>query len=579
MDLWTILGDIVILLAACLLLGGLFSRFGQSPLVGYLFAGMLLGGPGSVHAVKSEHEIEAIAELGVALLLFSLGLEFSLQRLKQLGMKPLVGGVLQVVLTMLIGAACSWAFGLAPKSAIAFGAMISLSSTAVVLRTLLERSELETPHGVNSLAILLTQDMAVVPLALLMAVLSGEGGPGDVLRQVGWLLLMASALILGLFVLNQLAVRALGTLTLLRNRELTVIFAVVTGLGAAWASHSAGISPALGAFVAGMLLGSSAFATQIRADVSSLRVVLLTLFFGAAGMVADPVWILKNWYIVGGVTAIVTIGKLAIIWAIFQALGNRLRVAAATGLCLAQIGEFAFVLGAIGRTSGVVSDDMYALVVSVAIASFVLSALLVPVAPRFGNLMASLFGAATAPLSADEAATHVPDAVIIGFGPAGEIAARPFVDKGQRVVVIDLNRDLVRRARASGFEGEIGDATQNDVLEHARLNRAKAVVITIPHHPSAMTILEHVRQLAPHAHVVVRSRYQRHTESFVAAGAHAVVGDEEQVGESLAGHLREWLNSPDRREGGTAARPTSAMEGKRSTAEAAEVRRGDDLSL
>ena len=137
MDLWTILSDIVVLLAASLLLGGLFSRFGQSPLVGYLFAGMMLGGPGSIHAVRSEHEIEAIAELGVALLLFSLGLEFSLERLKQLGMRPLLGGVLQVVVTLAIGAGCSWLFGLSVKAAIAFGAMISLSSTAVLLRTLM----------------------------------------------------------------------------------------------------------------------------------------------------------------------------------------------------------------------------------------------------------------------------------------------------------------------------------------------------------------------------------------------------------------------------------------------------------
>ncbi|MCA9145656.1 MAG: cation:proton antiporter [Planctomycetaceae bacterium] len=548
MDLWTLLGDIVVLLAASLLLGGLLSRLGQSPLVGYLIAGMFLGGPGSLHVVGSEGEIEAIAELGVALLLFSLGLEFSIERLKKLGVRPLIGGVAQVVLTVAIGAAAAFLFGLEATESIAFGAMISLSSTAVVLRMLMERAELEMPHGRNSLAVLLTQDMAVVPLAILMALLAGGGTASEVAWDVGKLLLMAAALVLGLFLLNKIAVVVLGTLTLHRNRELTIIFAVVTGLGSAWAAHVAGLSPALGAFVAGMLLGSSVFATQVRADVSSLRVVLLTLFFGAAGMVADPIWILQNWHVVAAVTLLLTFGKLAVIWAIFQALGHSTRVASATGLCLAQIGEFAFVLGSIGVASGVVTSETYALVVSVTIVSFFLSAALVPAAPRFGNRIATLFGAKSDLPEDKSTLDEGPDVVIIGFGPAGQIAARPFVDRDSQVTVIDLNRAGVRRAELLGFRGAVGDATQSDVLEHAHVAHAKAIVITIPHHHSAMMILEQVRQLAPHAHLVVRSRYQIHTNDYVAAGAHAVVGDEEQVGESLSDHLRQWLDENEERE-------------------------------
>lgn len=541
MELWTILGDIVILLAASLLLGGVASRLGLSPLVGYLLAGMVLGGPGSIGAVKSEEDIEAIAELGVALLLFSLGLEFSLERLKQLGAKPLMGGGLQVAITMLVGAVCALPFGLSPKQALAFGVMISLSSTAVVLRMLMERAELDMPHGRNSLAILLTQDMAVVPLAIIMTLLAGGGGAVGVVTQVVKLLVTAGALVVGLLLLNLVAVRALGTLTLLRNRELTVLLAVVTGLGATWAAHAAGISPALGAFIAGMLLGASPFATQIRADVSSLRVVLLTLFFGAAGMVADPIWIVQNWYIVAGVTALVIIGKMAVIWAIFRSLGHTSRVAAATGLCLAQIGEFAFVLGKIGTSNGVVSEELFSLVVSVTIVSFFLSAWLVPAAPRFGNFIATRFGKGTTLPEGAAPSEHAPDVVIIGFGPAGEIASLPFVDREKRVVVVELNREGVRKAQQLGFDGHIGDATQTDVLEHAHLTQAKAVVITVPHHRSAMTILAHVRQHAPHAHVVVRSRYQLHVDELLKAGAHIVVGDEQEVGEALAKHLREWL--------------------------------------
>lgn len=541
MDLWSLFGDIVILLAACLLLGGLFSRFGQSPLVGYLLAGAILGGPGSLHIVGSEHEIENIAELGVALLLFSLGLEFSLTRLRNLGAKPLLGGVLQVVLTILLAAGVGLGFGLSTKESIALGAMVCLSSTAIVLRILMERSEIEMPHGRNSLAVLLTQDMAVVPLALLMTILGGKGTGLDVAKEVGWLLLSASALIVGLYLLNKVAVLALGTLTLHRNRELTVIFAVVTGLGSAWVAHAAGVSPALGAFVAGMLLGSSAFATQVRADVSSLRVVLLTLFFGTAGMVSDPLWIVHHWHIVAAFSVLLILGKMVIVWGIFQALGHTPRVASATGLCLAQVGEFAFVLGSIGRASGVVTGDLYALVVSLTIVSFIMSAVLVPVAPSFGDWVANLFK-----MKRFERSTVEPhmepaqDVIIIGFGPAGQIAARELIDCKTRVAVIDLNREGVRKAQNLGFQAEVGDATQDEILDHINLSEAKAIVITIPHHQSAMNILEIVREKAPHVQTFVRSRYQLHTDAFVSAGAHVVVGDEEQVGERLAEHLRQW---------------------------------------
>lgn len=229
MEFWVILQDIVILLGASLLVGGVFSRLGQSPIVGYLLAGMTLGGPGSFHVVGSQDEIEAIAELGVALLLFSLGLEFSLDKIKKIGTKPLWGGIFQISLTMTFAFVGAAFFGLGTREAIAFSAMVALSSTAVVLRILSERSEMEMPHGRNSLGVLLTQDMAVVPLALLMTILGGAGNADEIARNIGKLLLMSIGLITGLYVITKVAVVALSTLTLHRNRELTVIFAIFRG--------------------------------------------------------------------------------------------------------------------------------------------------------------------------------------------------------------------------------------------------------------------------------------------------------------------------------------------------------------
>ncbi len=244
MDIWQLLFEIVALLAGALILGGIFARFGQSPLVGYLIAGMLLGGPGSIHLVKSEKEIEVIAELGVALLLFSLGLEFSLARLRKLGNKALLGGILQVCVTLAAMTGVATLYGLDVREAVAVGAMVALSSTAVVLRTLMESGEIETPYGGNSLAILLVQDIAVVPLAILLAVLTGGDGAREIAVNVGWIMLTAGLLIAGLYILlNVVAARALGGLTLVRNRELTTILAVVIGLGSAWVAHARGSRP------------------------------------------------------------------------------------------------------------------------------------------------------------------------------------------------------------------------------------------------------------------------------------------------------------------------------------------------
>lgn len=549
MDSWALLFDIVLLLAASLLAGGLFSKLGQSPLVGYLLAGMLLGGPGSLHLIRSESAIEPIAELGVALLLFSLGLEFSLRRLRSLGGRSLFAGLLQIGCTTVLGGTIALLSGLGIAESLALGALISPSSTAVVLRVLMERGEMDTSHGRDSLAVLLVQDICVVPLAILLTLLGGTGSPGDVAVDIGRMLLLTLALVVGLLlVLNVFAVRALGTLTLERNRELTVLLAVVTGLGSAWAAHAAGISPALGAFLAGMFLGSSPFATQVRADVSSLRVLLLTLFFGAAGMVADPIWILSHLHLVLGVGLLLLVGKTAVTAGVMRAVGRPARVAIATAICLSQIGEFAFVLATVGVESGALSAGTRVLVVSVAIVTLIASPYLVPAAPKLAAALERLRRRAAPLGEGAPGAGHAPspDVVIVGFGPAGQLAARPLVGRDARVTVLDLNQFGAKHARELGFHGEVGDALQVEVLEHIGIGTAKVVVVTPPSHATALTVLRHARRLAPNARLLVRSRHQRDSEELRSCGAHLVIGDEESVGEGLAENVLQCLDAAGR---------------------------------
>ncbi len=545
MSSWDLVLDIVLLLLACLVTGAVFSRFRQSPLVGYLVAGMLVGGPGSLDVIRAEAHIETIAELGVAMLLFNLGLEFSWRQLETLGRRTLGCGAIQVVVTALAAFLVAKLLGLGTTQAIVVGAMLSLSSTAAVLRILAEQKEIDSSYGRNSIAVLLVQDIAVVPLAILVTLLSQGGTFVDVAINVGRIVGLAALLVIALYVLlNYVAVWALNAIAVEPNRELTILLAVVVGLGSTWAAHAVGLSPALGAFIAGMFLGNSAFATQIRADISSLRVVLLTLFFGAVGMVADPIWMFWNFPLVAGIAGLILAIKAAIVFAIFRAAGHGKGMSLATALCLSQVGEFAFVLGNIGKGNGIVDDDLYTLLVSSAIVTLLVTPYLVQSAPIAALWIERISRTSRGrQIPQTDSADKAPDIVIIGFGSAGQTVGSALCDSGRRILVIDLSIAGSRVAESLGFSAHIGDASSSDVLEHAHVYSAKLVVITVPARSSAISILQNVRSRSPLAHIVVRSRYQIHRLDFEAVGADMVVGDEELVGRSIAEHVCSQVNA------------------------------------
>jgi len=531
-DSWDLLLEIVALLIASLVLGGLASRLGQSPLVGYLLAGMILGAPGGLGIVQSDGDIETIAELGVALLLFSLGLEFSWSTLKKLGRSSLIAGTLQIVLTGLFFSTVSFLLGFPLREATGIGAILSLSSTAAVLRVLTDLSEIDSPHGRASIAILLVQDMAVVPLAVLMLLLSGGYETSRVVFEVGRVLIWSSAFVVVLYLVLRIAAAVLQRMALERNRELAVLLAVAVGLGATWAAHAVGLSPALGSFVAGMFLGASPFATQIRSDVSSLKVVLLTLFFAAVGMVAEPWWILENLPFVLVASAAVIAGKTVLTTLILRALGRPLAVALAAGITLSQVGEFAFVLGVTGAEYGLIAKSTYTLLVSVAIVSLFVTPYCISLAPRFGRWVEGRLGTRLVP--ADRQRHEQPDVVIVGFGPAGQAVAKALAEKETNILVLDLNPEAKALAEAMGLNCQIGDAQQLGVLEHASIQHAKIAAITIPSRTAAQTVLEQIRALAPGIQTVVRSRYSRHKIDFENAGSLLVVDEEQEVGRALA---------------------------------------------
>lgn len=535
MDSWDLLLQVVLLLLACFLAGSLMAVLRQSPLVGFLIAGMIAGGPGSFRVVGAESAIEGIAELGVALLLFSLGLEFSWQRVMGLGRVNLLCGVLQVVLTIAALTAAGLGLGLSLSAAVAIGAMLSLSSTATVVGVLVDRSLLDSPLGRNSLAVLLVQDMAVVPLALLIPLLGSSGSLGAMLPRIAGIVAAGAGVVGVLYLaLNLLAVRVMRTRSIGQNRELMVLLSVIVGLGATWSAHAAGLSPALGAFVAGMFLGNSPFAFQIRADVASLRIVLVTLFFGSVGLLADPVWMFDNLLLVAGLSAGILLIKVLVVALLFRLAGHQSGTSLGTGLSLCSVGEFAFVLGSQAQAEQLITELQSNAIVSASIMTLLLTPSLIAWSPRLASW---LNGRVYAPLDGDQRqglSEHACDCLVVGFGPAGRGAAAALQSKVERVLVLDLSLEGVGAARAAGFQSLRADAGTGEVLQHVHVERMRLVVITVPGFHDSMSILQQVRRMAPLATTVVRSRYRLHEQEFRLAGADVIVGDEEEVGRALA---------------------------------------------
>ncbi|MFG0283411.1 MAG: cation:proton antiporter [Phycisphaerales bacterium JB039] len=546
MDLWTSLLDLLILLGAAMLLGALCERLRQNAILGYLLAGTLLG-PNALDLLPSYESLGAVAELGVALLLFTIGLEFSWRTLRRIGGFVLAAGTLQVAVTGAVTVGACAALGVAWRPSIVVGAMVALSSTAFVLRLLVSRAEIDSMHGRTALGILLLQDVAVIPLALVVSTLAEGDGASIVstLGALGWSLLVAMALVGALYmVLNDLMPLLMSSQQFGRSRDVPVLLAIVTAIGAAWLSHKLGLSPVLGAFIAGLMLAESPFATQIHADVAPLRSLFVTLFFSSIGLLGNPAWALEHWVEVSAVVIAIIAGKVIITSSAVRLAGASWGHAVASGACLAQVGEFSFVLAALAQGGGLLEDELFELMLAATIVTLLVTPALVAGAPRLAR-MAGRWGA-PAELRLDpeaggavELRDHI---LVIGFGPAGQGVAESLMrHHKEALVVLELNRKTLAMAQAYGLRGGIGDATQRQVLEHAGVHRAWAVVVTVPEPEIARRVVALARSMAPQTAVVVRARYHVHLAELMLAGAEVVIDEEHEVGRRMAAAVRRAM--------------------------------------
>jgi CPA2 family monovalent cation:H+ antiporter-2 len=543
MNIWSALADVLIILIVALLLGIVAERLKQNALLGYLLSGVLLG-PSGLGLVGHVEGVRELAEVGVALLLFTIGLEFSLRRLRELGAVASVGGAAQILATGIVFALLAVAFGRPLPEAVIIGAALSVSSTAVVLRVLVDRSELDSLHGRNALGILLAQDLAIVPL---MLVISAVAEGVDTVTALERLAIRAGFVILLVVVVYVASERLVPPLLSLasgpNNRELPVILAVAVCLGATWASQRMGLSPTLGAFVAGVLLAESPFAEQIRADVGPLRAVFVTMFFASAGMLADlPRG--RGLLVVLLATGVILLVKALVAGGVIRAFRQPQQVAFATGLALAQIGEFSFVMLQAGQDANAVAPETFQILLSASVVTLLVTPYMMAASSNLCEVLVRRWDAA--PSSGSLAHEERPGwdhkrVIVVGYGPAGRSVVESLRSAGIPLLVIDLNPRTVTENCAL-IPIEIGDASRGDILEHHHLQTARAVVVTVPDPQTARLIIRQVKLVAPELPVIARGRYHIHIARLEQAGADSVVDEEYVTGERLGAEVLAALS-------------------------------------
>ncbi|NNF59018.1 MAG: sodium:proton exchanger [Rhodothermaceae bacterium] len=522
------LGELAALFAASVGVAYLCYRLRLVPIVGFLLAGVLIG-PGALGLVQDETLIQQAAEVGVILLLFTIGIEFSLEKLARIRRLIVVGGGLQVVVTVGLVTLALVPFGVSAGTAVFTGCLVALSSTAIVLGLLSERRETDTPAGRAALGVLIFQDLAIVLMVLLVPIL---GGTATSAGEIAWALGKAALVIVLVIVLARRVIPPLlDVIARTRRPELFLMAVLALCLGTAWLTGLAGVSLALGAFLAGLLVSESPYSHHALSEVLPLQTVFAAVFFVSIGMLLDPAFLVAYLPWVLGIAAVVLLLKLAVTAGSILVLHSPVRTAVHSGLALAQIGEFSFVLAIAGAAVGLTPAGLGEVgsqgFIAVTVLLMLATPFLVQGAPRFGMWLERRLPMQPAPDAPETGGPPLEDHVIIvGYGPAGQRLAQVLRNTGIPFLVMDLNPQSVGAARAEGLDARFGDAARRLALEEAHLDRAKLLVVAI-NDPAATERAVHLaRHLNPTLQILVRARYLAEIGPLEAAGADIVIPEE-----------------------------------------------------
>jgi len=523
------LRNLVILVAAAIPVVVAAHRFRIPPVVAFLLTGMAIG-PHGLGLIAQPDSVAGLAEIGVVLLLFAIGLELSLARIVRLGRAVLQGGGIQLVGTAAPVATVALAFRVPGNTALLYGALVALSSTAIVLKLYADRGELDTPHGRVVVAVLLFQDLCVVPLMLLVPVLAagaaGEPSSQDIALQFALSLAVLAVLVLG----GRLVVpRVLERVVALRNREIFTLSIVLFGLGAAYVTASFGLSLAIGAFIAGLVIAESEYGLQALSDVLPFRDTFSGIFFISVGMLLDTGLLVQRPAVLLGAAAAVLLLKAAVATAATYSLGRSLQVSVMSGLALAQVGEFSFVLAGAAAPLGLLPGDGFQLFLGASVATMLVTPFVIGGAAPLADVVCRVArrpAIELLPHEADEVARLHDHVIIVGYGFNGRNLARVLRAAGIAYVILEQNGQVVRRARLEREPIFFGDGTRHDVLERVGLARARVIVFAISAPAAERRGVAVARQLNPNARIVVRTRYLAAMGDLARAGADEVVPEE-----------------------------------------------------
>ncbi|MBP2312446.1 monovalent cation:proton antiporter-2 (CPA2) family protein [Azospirillum soli] len=537
----TTLDEVLIILLAAVAVVPLFQRLRSSPVLGYLVAGMLIG-PHGLGVVGNLESATFLAHFGVVFLLFAIGLELSVERLRVMRRTVFGLGTLQVVVTMAGAWAVGRLFGLSSPAALIAAGGVALSSTAVVLQILIERNELTARHGRVSFAVLLLQDLAVVPLLVLVPLLGTY--EANIATAMGLAAVKAVVALVGIMVLGRKVLSPLlRTVASARSPELFTGVTLLIVLGVGWLTERAGLSMALGAFLAGLVIAETEFRHQVEADIEPFRGILLALFFMTVGMTIDLRLILNEAVSVAGLLALVVVGKALVLAVLCRAFGQAPGQSLQVALGLAQGGEFAFVLFDQAAGLDVLPREVAQLLMVVIALSMAATPFLAAAGRRLAHQMTA---APQAELQRIEGETADLDqhVLIAGFGRVGQTLGRLLEANRIPYVALDLEPKRVSEGRQRNLPVYFGDAARPDVLKAAGGARARAAVVTLDHPQAAERAVRSLRRLRPDMPIIVRARDGSHRETLEKAGATMVVPEAVEASLQLGGTLLRGIGKP-----------------------------------
>lgn len=541
---FALLKDMVLLFGLALVTVILFRQFRLPSIIGFLGTG-IVAGPYALGLIKDTHQVEQMAEIGVVLLLFTIGIEFSLKELLRIKHLVLWGGGFQVGLTIVVVALVGLAFGFPVEQSTFFGFLVSLSSTAILMKLLMDAGEMDTPHGKTALGILIFQDLCVVPLMLFTPFLGGAGN-----GLVGIAIVSAKAL--AVVVVSHFGARfavpwIFNQVVKTRSRELFILTIIFIGFGTAWLTAQVGLSLALGAFIAGLAISESEYSHQVMGDIIPFRDAFMSLFFISVGMLLDPTTLLRHPLLVGGIVVLILMIKWGIATSAALALLFPPRPALVSGLLLAQVGEFAFVLSHAGQQYGLLSSSQYQLFLAASVVTMALTPFYLKVAEPLANSLATRLPAAfkrgtrTTGVKHDRfpMENHV---IIVGYGINGKNLARVLNGNGIPYIAIETNHLTVKNERKKGTRIIFGDASRPEILSHALIEKARCVVIAISDAAATRRVVAMARQVKPSVHLIVRTRYVAEMEPLFKLGVNDVVPEEFETSvEIFSRVLRNYL--------------------------------------